>query len=166
MTNKETATLLETAALTFGVCQKTKPQKAKHAKSLLADPSVTGKFLVATLEGHEKLKDTAMICIGEAGDAWQQTPAKLLAKYTVTGIDDQGWLICEPKPDVDVNYCQITDRDNFFIIGQWGQEREVGGEMKPVQYGEQGDYVLQNQKDTTDFWIVKKSLFESTYNPK
>lgn len=164
MTNKETATLFDTASVPiWSVCQKTKPIKAKHVKSLLADPSITAKILVATLEGNEKLGVNAMICLGEAGDIWQQTPKKLLGKYEVTSIDEEGWLVCTPKPEVDVNCKQMTGLDNYFIIGQWGQKRNVDGREVEVQYGEDGDYLLQSQSDATDFWIVKRSLFESTY---
>lgn len=164
MTNKETAVLFDTKDVpVWFICQKTKPIKAKHVKSLLADKSVTAKLLVATIEGNEQLGSNAMICLGEARDIWQQDPKKLIGKYDVTGIDEDGWLICTPKPDVEVNCKQITGIDNYFIIGLWGQKRTVEGKEVVVQYGEDGDYLLQSQSDATDFWIVKKSLFESTY---
>lgn len=165
MTNKEAAKLLDPSGCTMGVCQKTKPIKAKHVKSLIGDGSVLSKFLVATLEGNEEIGNDVMICIGEDGDAWQQVPKKLLQKYAVTSIDKEGWLICEPKPDVEVNYVQINE-DNFFIFGQWGEVRNVDGTERKVQYGVQGDYVLQSQSDSTDFWIVRQRLFNATYEKK
>jgi hypothetical protein len=162
---KEQAVLVNPITLTFGVCQKTKPIRAKHIKHLISDQSVLSKFLVATLEGNEELGEDVMICIGEDGDAWQQTPKKLFQKYNVTGIDKDGWLFCEPKPDVEVNCCQI-DVENFFIFGHWGETRSVGGVDHKVQYGVKGDYVLQSQTDLTDFWIVRQRLFKATYEKK
>ena len=90
------------------VASKTQPIKAKPLITLLVDRTVTSKFLVDTLEGKEPLGDGVVICVGGAGDAWQQMPKKLLAKYDVTAIDDNGWMICTPKPDNAVNCIGVT----------------------------------------------------------
>jgi len=33
-----------------------------------------------------------------------------------------------------------------------------------LHYGEEGDYVLQSTTDPADVWIVKRELFEATYD--
>jgi len=147
------------------VASKTRPIKAKPLVNLMVDRSVVSKFLIDTLEGKEPLGDGVVICLGEAGDAWQQMPKKLLQKYVVKSIDKDGWMDCEPLPDNAVNCVEVTREqvpraDNFTIIGQWGAT--VGNE-KNVQSGEIGDFICQNQTDPTDTWIVKRKLFLNTY---
>lgn len=157
------------------IASKTRPIKAKPLVNLLVDRSVTNKFLVDTLEGREPLGDGVVICVGEAGDTWQQMPKKLLAKYHVASIDPDGWMVCEPLPDNAVNVVEV-DRDlidatmriypnngwfgTFTIIGQWGETIE--GEQD-VQKGTEGDFICQNQTDPTDVWIVRRKLFLNTY---
>ena len=129
---------IDTTKITnWKIASKTRPIKAKPLVSLIVDKSVTSKFLVDTLEGHEPLGDGVVICIGEAGDAWQQMPKKLLQKYSVKGIDKDGWMECEPLPDNAVNCWEVPDsacspdelnRKIFTIIGQWGAT--VGNEKK------------------------------------
>jgi hypothetical protein len=158
---------IETKNITnWGTGKKTRPIKAKPLLNLLVDRSVTSKFLLDTLEGNEPLGDGAVVCVGEAGDAWQQMPKKLLAKYDVTAIDTDGWTVCTPKPDnvvnvVEVNASQCAVDGKFTIIGLWGAT--VDGE-KNVQKGEAGDFICQNQTDLSDVWIVKRKLFLNTYN--
>jgi hypothetical protein len=115
------------------VASKTRPIKAKPLVNLMVDRSVVSKFLIDTLEGKEPLGDGVVICLGEAGDAWQQMPKKLLQKYVVKSIDKDGWMDCEPLPDNAVNCVEVTREqfaraDNFTIIGQWGAT--VGNEKK------------------------------------
>jgi hypothetical protein len=161
------------------IAGKTRPIKAKPLISLLVDRSVVSKFLVDTLEGKEPLGDGVVICVGEAGDTWQQMPKKLLAKYDVVAIDNDGWMICNPKPDNAVQCVEITQEVlrspsvdapptneiykicDFYVIGQWGQTvPEIG---QNVQLGHVGDFVCQNRTDATDVWIVKRKLFLNTY---
>ena len=158
------------------VASKTAALRAKPIVNLLVDRTVASKFLVDTLEAKEPLDEGAMFCIGAAGDAWQQMPKKLLAKYDVTAIDTDGWMICTPKPDNAVNCVEVTpelvklvDPENahlewitkkFTIIGQWGAT--VDG-VKNVQEGEEGDFICQNRTDPTDVWIVRRKLFLNTY---
>ncbi len=98
-------------------------------------------------------------------DAWQQTNAKLLQKYNVTGVDEQGWMICEPKPENEVWAAStiglVSNSGQFRIVGQWG-ERQPDGTF--IQYGVVGDYVLKSKTDPTDVWIVAKKVFENTYS--
>jgi len=157
------------------VASKTASLRAKPIINLIVDRSVANKFLVDTLEAKEPVSPDALFCIGQAGDAWQQMPKKLLAKYDVTAIDD-GWLICTPKPDNAVNCVEVTreliklvDPENahlewiskkFTIIGQWGET--VDG-VANVQRGDVGDFICQNQTDPTDVWVVRRKLFLNTY---
>lgn len=147
------------------IASKTRPIKAKPLVNLLVDRTVASKFLVDTLEGKEPLGDGVVICVGEAGDAWQQMPKKLLQKYVVKAIDKDGWMECEPLPDNAVNCVEVTSdmaMDNFSIIGQWGATVFDSGE-KNVQYGTVGDFICQNQSDHSDIWIVRRKLFLNTY---
>ncbi len=164
------------------IASKTQPIKAKPLITLLVDRAVSSKFLVDTLEGKEPLGDGVVICVGAAGDAWQQMPKKLLQKYDVTAIDTDGWMVCTPKPDNAVNCLEITKEFlatpgqlcvakpptdeiykvcDFYVVGQWGQSvPELGTN---IQFGSAGDFVCQNRTDPSDVWIVKRKLFLNTY---
>jgi len=149
--------------LNWQVAKKTKNVKAKPLISIMVDKSVTSKFLVDTLEGKEPLGDGAIICIGESNDIWQQMPAKLLQKYNVIEIDNDGWMVCEPRPDNSVNCYEVTKsqvEDKFYIVGLWGEKTEEG----LIQRGEVGDFICQNREEPTDVWIVKRKIFINTYN--
>jgi len=171
--NRSDALYLVPSQFTFGFCRKTKPIRAKHITAVLSDRKLQTKMLVDTFEGKEPLGEHVMICLGEAGDCWQQGPNKLVAKYNIDGVDYDGWLLCSPKPDVMVNYKQVNE-PNFCIQGSYGETAEVkvwgnGPEpetktMEKIQFGEAGDYVLQSQQDLKDFWIVKRRFFENTYD--
>jgi hypothetical protein len=165
-----------TKITSWNIASKTRPIRAKPLINLLVDRSVTSKFLVDTLEGKEPLGDGVVICVGEAGDTWQQMPKKLLAKYDVTALDDDGWMVCTPKPDnavdvIEINrdlidkVCMVFPNNGWFghftIIGHWGA---TVGDEKNVQTGEIGDFVCQNRTDPSDVWIVKRKLFLNTYN--
>jgi hypothetical protein len=149
------------------IASKTRPVKAKPLINLLVDRTVTSKFLVDTLEGKEPLGDGVVICLGEAGDAWQQMPNKLLQKYDVTAIDNDGWMLCTPKPDNAVECVEVTNDmiggaqgSEFSIIGQWGA---TIGTQKNVQKGTGGDFLCRNRTDPTDVWVVRRKLFLNTY---
>ena len=106
-----------------------------------------------------------MICVGEAGDVWQQTPAKILKKYDVTAIDKDGWMVCTPKPDNEVDCHEVGStttnmQSEFCVIGQWG---ETVGPLKNVQRGVVGDFICRNRTDLADVWVVRKNLFNNTY---
>ena len=170
------------------LASKTATLRAKPLINLVVDRSVSSKFLVDTLEGQEPLGDGSVICIGGAGDAWQQMPSKLLQKYDVTQIDTDGWMVCTPKPDNAVNCLEMTkealdaallvknlsvpfpdDRmynmGSFAIEGQWGDVKypQLG---KKIQWGQTGDFICQNRTDPTDVWIVRRKLFLNTYVQK
>jgi len=145
---------------TWFTATKTKPIKAKHMQNIMADTSILAKFLFDTLEGTQMLKANSMICLGEGNDAWQQPQDKLLEKYDIIIIDDDGWMICNPKPENEVFCTGITDGD-FRIKAQWGTRMQDG---TYEQEGKDGDYVLHSKTDKEDFWIVRRSFFKSTYD--
>ncbi len=154
--------LISARILHFGLAKKTKPLRAKHIQHLMTDISILSKLPLSTLEGRQTINANSMICLGVEGEAWQQTSKNLLKKYNVTGLDESGWLICEPKPDNEVWAAQTAgDADEQFkIIAQWGEIQPNGTFL---QYGKSGDYVLQSKTDPTDIWIVAEKIFDSTY---
>lgn len=143
---------------------KTKEIWAKPMSSLVIDKDFTTKLLLETLEGTQSLKDNSIVCLGASKDVWQQEEKKLFAKYNVVGIEE-GWWICKPKPDNEVDCIQINEilisdgSKKFEIVGLWGKESKFG----PLQFGVLGDYVCRNIEDLSDIWIVKNFLFRSTY---
>lgn len=129
-----------------------------------------------TLEGKEPLKDGVLICVGEAGDAWQQMPSKLLKTYEVKEINDDGWLVCEPRPGNAVNVFEITQEfadsflnpdihpnrqsdGNYYIIGQYGEQHEDGLR----QSCKVGDFICQDRTNPIDAWVVARKIFLNTY---
>jgi len=160
------------------IAKKTKNIKAKPLVSILVDKNVLNKFLVDTLEGKEPLGDGSIICIGESNDIWQQMPKKLLQKYNVIEIDDDGWMICEPKPDNSVECVEINNdllpyiddvdiwasEEKFFIIGLWGEELNILDKRILIQRADIGDFICRNREEKNDVWIVKRKIFINTYN--
>lgn len=158
----------------WGVGKKTKGLRAKPLISIMVDKSVTSKFLVDTLEGNEPLGDGAIICVGEANDIWQQMPTRLLQKYDVVDVDNEGWMVCEPKPDASVDCVEITEDivgienvldTELYIVGTWGETKTINGkEVKNTQRCELGDFICRNRTDKSDVWIVNRKIFDNTYN--
>lgn len=166
--------------LGWQVAKKTKNIKAKPLISVMVDRSVMSKFLVDTLEGREKLGDGAIICIGESNDIWQQMPTKLLQKYQVIGIDNDGWMLCEPRPENSVECIEITNKlvpwisdadifvsftndDEFCIIGQWGENVNILGKDVQIQRASEGDFICRNRTDPNNVWVVRRKIFNNTY---
>jgi len=156
--------LLDTSKLTYKVGRKTKGLRAKPMVTLLVDRTVMAKFLVDTLEAKEPVHADAMFCIGESNDAWQQSAKKLLSKYTVDAIDPDGWMVCNPKQENSVEFCQITNTmlgsADFCIQGNWGET--IDG-MPNIQRFKLGDFVVRNREDYTDTWIVDQKIFLNSY---
>jgi len=144
------------------VAKKTKNLRAKPLLSIMVDKTITSKFLLDTLEGREPLGDGSVICIGDSNDIWQQMPNKLLQKYEVIEIDNDGWMVCQPKPDNSVNCYEVNleENDTFYIKGLWGEESEDG----LIQRGKSGDYILQDRINPNDVWVVARKIFINTYN--
>lgn len=151
--------ITNTATLSYRTAQKTKGLRAKPMVTLIVDRGVMAKFLVDTLEAKEPVAADAMFCIGESDDAWQQSAKKLLAKYTVDAIDPDGWLVCNPKPDASVDFCEMTT--GGCIQGLWGET--VDG-VDRIQFFKGGDFVCRNPHDHLDVWIVQRKIFINTYS--
>ena len=113
----------------WGRATKTKPILAKHIQHIIIDDSVSAKLLLQTIEGEQMLKANSIVCLGANKEPWQQTAAKLLAKYAVTDIDPHGWMVCTPKPDNEVDVVlvpylgdeRVSPVDGFSIYGHWGE---------------------------------------------
>lgn len=164
--NETTPPLSADEITTWNVAKKTKPVRAKPIVNLLVDRTVLNKFLVDTLEAREPISESNVICIGESGDAWQQEPKKLLKKYQVTAIDKDGWMVCEPYPDNSVECFQWTSHINthsgeHYLKAMWGENFESYG---PCQRFAEGDWILRNREDHNDVWVVRKKLFDNSYN--
>lgn len=166
--------ILPTDNLSWSVAKKTRPVRAKPMVNLLVSRDVMSKFLIDTLEGREPVSANALFCIGESNDAWQQTPEKLLAKYNVVNIDNEGWLMCEPKPENSVEFFEVTQSvlmqanlwDAYstaqcgYVKGQWG---ETIGQTANLQRFSLGDFVARNRQDTSDQWVVRRKIWLNTY---
>ena len=153
--------LLDTTTLTFKVAKKTKGLRAKPMVTLLVDRTVMSKFLVDTLEAKEPVHADAMFCIGESNDAWQQSAKKLLIKYTVDAIDPEGWMVCNPKMENSVEFCQVNDTTGY-IQGNWGEA--VFGLGSNLQRYKSGDFIVRNREDHTDTWVVDQKIFLNSYS--
>lgn len=151
---------------------KTRLLKAKPLADIFADKTMTAKFLLDTLEGTQALTADSMVCVGIGNDAWQQTRANLLKKYTVTEITEDGWLVCTPKPENRVLCIEITEalataqhppetpEDVFYeITGLWG--RKVGELF--IQDCAINDFIVRRPDDKTDRWVVRRKMFLATY---
>lgn len=142
--------------------------RAKAMVNLIADRSVMTKFLIDTLEAKEPISPNTMFCIGESGDAWQQHPDKLLKKYNITDIDEDGWMVCQPKPENEVHFFELTPTqystaygEEMVIRGLFG---ETIGEHTNLQRCIVGDFVCRNPQDHNDQWVVKRKLFLNSYS--
>lgn len=158
--------LIDPNVLSYFRATKTANIRAKPMAVLLADKTMIAKLLLDTLEGTQTLKAGSMVCTGVSGDYWQQTKDKLLQKYTVIDIDAEGWLICQPKPDNEVDAAEIQCGNNFAVFGQWGEEAVIDNRKVYIQWGKSGDFICRRLDDPTDVWIVKRGLFLSTYQQK
>jgi len=159
--------VFEVSGLTWQRATKTKNIRAIHIQVLMAASAPLAKLALEAIEGYQTLKATGVVCEGVDGDFWQQQPDKLLQKYDVVGFDEDGWMICQPKPENEVE-CYLTrlEGEPFSIIGLWGERHTVGGQVVELQFGEPGDAICRNLKDPKDVWIVARRLFDSTYEVK
>lgn len=142
--------------------KKTKGLKAKPLITLIVDRAVVNKFLIDTLEGREPIDSANMFCIGETGDAWQQTAKALLKKYDITGIDADGWMACLPKPENEVEFFEVVAGTHAsYIVGLWGAAIEgVGTNLQKFNIG---DFVCRQPHEHADQWVVQRNLFLNTY---
>ena len=151
--------ILSTEGVIWRRGKKTQGIRAKPLINLLVDRTVVNKFLVDTLEGCEPIDSGNIFCIGGAGDAWQQTSKALLKKYDVKAIDEDGWMVCEPKPENEVEFFEVTEESGY-IQGLWGAT--VDGQEN-LQAFIKGDFVCRQPHEHSDQWVVRRTLFLNTY---
>ncbi len=164
--------VVPTTDLQWKIVKKTKPIKARPINTILdkSDPSIFEQLLLKTLEGSQGLRRNSFICVGEAGDCWQQTKDKLHDKYIPAEVDEDGWTEFRPKATNKAHGVQITEDfqigpyDGFSVVNPWwGDRRIVEGEDRHYQFGVKGDWILQNPSDPQDTYIVAEKFFENTY---
>lgn len=132
-------------------------------------PRLAAKLKLHTLEGDEPINPAAMVCIGELGDAWQQAPAKLMRKYDISGITDDGWVQYTPKvgPESEIDAVQITadmlaPGTSPEIQGcHWGVKQPDGTFR---QVGKIGSWLARLKHDTSDFYFIDELVFANTYS--
>lgn len=151
--------MIDLNSIQFRVAKKTVPIRTKMMSSLFTDPSVIHFFLVSTLEGNEPVREDAVLCVGVQGEPWQQTIDKVKAKYLPTETTEDNWTIWVPKPDVSVEFVEVT-WESGFIQGHWGEP--IDGIPNCQRYST-GDFILRNQDDHSDVWIVRRAIFLNTY---
>ena len=156
------ARILSTADANWGIAKKTALIRAKQISSIFVDGSVLDKFLLKTLEGDQPINRANLMCIGATAEPWQQTAKTILKRYSITAIEDDGWMICTPLPESEVNYFKIEAIYNgeTHIQGLWGT---TIGDHVNLQSFKVGDYVCRQTFDHTDQWIVREALFDATY---
>lgn len=124
--------------------------KARKSKPLWAKRLLDAQS-VETLEGLLHAEAGDFLCRGVNGELWPQKAVKLLEKYSASESFDNGWQRFDPKPDSEG--VEATQVDHAFRIqAHWG-----------ILNGKPGDYVVRSRTDSTDVWIVDKSIFEATY---
>jgi hypothetical protein len=150
----------------WGRAKKIRPIRVKPINCLFNDKSVLAKFLLDTIEGYQALRRDSMVCLGYAGDIWQQSAESLHKSYSPLRLETDGWVIFEPKPEderlvIEVHLfgCNIGDK-GFAIKAKWGEEQPDGSIL---QYGRSGDIVAQRSDDPEDVWIIKREIFTATY---
>lgn len=132
-------------------------------------PRLASKLKLHTLEGDEPINPAAMVCIGALGDAWQQVPAKLLRKYDINGITDDGWVEYKPKPGpeaeidaVQVTAEMVTSGTQPEICGcHWGVKQPDGTFN---QIGKIGSWIARLKHDPSDYYFIDELVFANTYS--
>jgi hypothetical protein len=154
--------ILPTTDLFVGrLAKKTALIRAKPLSAIIVDGSALDKFLLATLEGDQPVSRANLMCIGATAEPWQQTAKAILKKYQVTAIEDDGWMICTPLPENEVEFFKIdATTGETHIVGLWGS---TIGDHVNLQSFKVGDYVCRQTYDHKDQWIVREALFDATY---
>lgn len=159
------APLFSGAIKDWKIARKTGIILAKPINSIIVDKTVVSKFLISTLEGNESLDINTLMCLGSDNEPWQQIYARLLRKYDIVSIDENGWLVCSPKPDNRIEFFQwndkiITKTGEHYVKSIWGENFRTYGNCQRFS---QGDYICRDIDNTNDVWVVRKKLFDTTY---
>lgn len=145
---------------------KTKSIRAKLVTELI-DREVLPFVRLDTLEGFAEIGAHNYLCLGVAEEPWQQKPEKLFSAYTVEKQLADGWLVMSPKPGNAVEVIQVWD-EKFSISALWGTPAVIDPNIgtEHIQTGEMGDYIVRDPNNHKDVWIVKREIFDSTYEIK
>jgi hypothetical protein len=158
---------LSTLASLWVSASKTKPMRVKHVSALLSDLDVAAHIFVRTLEGDQAIQKNSFVCIGMAGEMWQQGSANLFKRYNLVSCDENGWWTAVPKDGNVVDAMKITDAvangGEFSVRGLWGVQADDG---TFYQTGKVGDWVLRSRENPDDVWIVRGDVFDATYEVK
>jgi hypothetical protein len=153
--------IVNTSTAPWALAKKTQPIRALHMAAIFENPTIAGLFRLNTLEGLAEIGADNFLCLGSAGDCWQQTSAALQKKYDISAPDALGWVVATPKPENEVEFFQF-EGDGDLVQGTWGQTIEGVGEK--LQAIVPGDYICRQTYDHADQWVVRKALFENTYS--
>lgn len=161
--------ILRTEHKLWSRAKKTSQLRAKPIASIIQDPLILGVFKLETLEATEVLAAEAVLCIGPTGDVWQQSGKALLKKYTVISIDPAGYLVCEPKPENEVQFFELTkdlvgmdSGDDSYVLIQGLYGETILG-IPNLQKAKVGDFICRQVHDHNDQWVVQRKIFLNTY---
>lgn len=148
------------------LAKKTKPMRTIHMSHVFADPIFVKMFLVNAIEGAEPIDQDAMLCIGEAGDVWQQKYNKMQSKYDLMKMGSSGWIIATPKPDNEQRVIQLTREvlesqlvnlsQPVYIQGGYGATIDGITNLQQVAID---SWLVQRLPYNGDQWIVQNNLF-------
>ena len=94
------------------------------------------------------------MCKGVVGEEWPQSAKSLMKSYEPIGEPDaDGWQKFFVKDDVEAVKAAEMDCD-FGVSTSWSET--------PLE-GKKGDYAIQRISDPSDVWIVRRDIFEATY---
>lgn len=163
------STILSTGGRFTGVAKKTKPILAVQLRHLFPSAEIAALFGIKSLEAFEPISLTNLLCQGEIGEPWQQSENALLKKYNIVGFEGQ-WMVCEPKPENEVEYFifreanirKMSVPDGTWVIqGLWGETIDGVPNLQRVS---DGDAVCRQIYDNADQWVVNKDLWKATYS--
>lgn len=132
-------------------------------------PRLASKLKLTTWEGDEPINPAAMVCIGELGDAWQQAPSKLIKKYDISGVTEDGWVQYSPKPGPESEIDAIQVTKEMVAEGtlpelrgcHWGVKQPDGSH---IQVGAVGSWIARLKHDPTDYYFIQETVFANTYS--
>ncbi len=150
--------IIDTSGKKWGTATKGASMHVRPSESVIL-PEFLDSFKLITLEGLAVLRPDTILCKGINGELWCQEFSTVRAKYDIEKEKD-GWSKCTPKAGNSVQFFISTE--NGWVQGQWGDD--VRGVGKNLQEVSKGDAVCRNPKDTTDQWVVRRELFNSTYS--
>jgi len=127
--------------------------------------SLFSALTITTLEGPAGIpqeRDT-MICRGEhTEDFWIQKEDKVSKGYTKSDTrNGLVWSLYIPKPTKAVEFFKAEE--DGFIIGTWGTQSYVDGNLVYLQKVSAGDTVARQLDDHADQWVVRKKQWDATY---